>query len=345
MNIFIEDVLNQVEHIEGAYESYKASNYLTLLDHIAQFNYSSVLFVGMGSSNYACYSASMYLKRHGIPSSVTSAGELFYYELNSIEENTLIILVSQSGESPEIIRLVEKLKDRSNVIGITNVSNSTLGRNVKLCLPLNVKEEISVSSRTYTTTVIMSHIVASCLINKKEECFASVKNAIDALRSFINTYKNKSEDLKNFLKGVSFVSCMGRGPSYGSALAGSLFFKEASKFPSEGTDAAEFRHGPIEVVDEHFGAVVFAPEGITGTLGVKMANDIAVKGGKVLLVTDQDVTVTNSNIYVLKYTLLNEYYAPIIEIAAIQFICDALAGISGIVPGEFRWASKVTREE
>lgn len=345
MNIFMEDVLNQAKYIEKAIESYDTDATMKLLDEIACQSYSKVIFTGMGSSNYACQGASVYLNGKGIDCCVVSAGQLYYYGLNCIDEKALVVLVSQSGESPETVDLIHKLKDRVNTIGITNAPDSTMGRNIRRCLYLNVPNEVSVSSRTYTTTVIMSYLVATSLVNYKKDCIIRAKKTVENLKKFIDDYKDKTDELAAFFKDVSFISCMGRGPSYGSALAGGLFLKEASKFPCEGTDAAEFRHGPIEVVDEHFGAVVFAPEGKTQDLTLKMAHDIAVKGGKVLLVTNQTLLSLPENIYVMRYESVNDFCAPILDIAAIQLLCSALAKKTGIVPGEFRWASKITREE
>lgn len=90
----------------------------------------------MGSSNYASISASLYLNKNGIESNVISAGQLLYYGLNSLDENTLIVMVSQSGESPEIINLLNKFKGRGNIVGITNILNSTLGKSGIECLHL-----------------------------------------------------------------------------------------------------------------------------------------------------------------------------------------------------------------
>lgn len=345
MNIFMQDVLNQGYHVKKALDYYFSSEFLDTLDKISRMNYSKVIFTGMGSSHYASIGASLFLNESKVNSTVISTGQFLYYGLNMVDDKTLLIIVSQSGESAEIINLLDKLEGKDNIICITNNPDSTLAKKAKYCLYLNVENEVTVSSRTYTATLMVTNLLARHLACYTEKCREDFRGAVESLNNFIEKYKHNLNDINTFLKNVKFISCMGRGPSYGSALAGGLFLKEASKFPSEGTDSAEFRHGPIEVVDESFGAVVFAQEGRTGSLSMKIAQDIAVKGGKVILVTDQDEGIQNKNIFIFKYEKTDEYLSPILEIAAIQLICNAVAENSGIIPGEFRWAGKVTREE
>jgi len=346
MNIFMQDVLNQVSHVEKALDSYFSSDFSDTLDKISKLNYSKIIFTGMGSSHYACIGASLFLNEKKVDSMVISTGQLLYYGLNIVDDQTLLIIVSQSGESAEIKNLLSKLDNKENVVGITNHPDSSLAKDVKLCLYLNVENEVTVSSRTYTATLIVTNLLARYITDcGREKCQEDFRDTIESLNNFIETMKHDQHNLNAFLKDVKFISCMGRGPSYGSALAGGLFLKEASKFPSEGTDAAEFRHGPIEVVDESFGAVVFAQEGRSIELSVKLAQDIAAKSGKVILVTGQDECIEDKNIFVLKYKKTNEYLSPILEIAGIQFLCNAVAENSGIIPGEFRWAGKITTEE
>lgn len=345
MNLFLQDVVNQGQHIKRALDFYSSFDFLNTLDEISKLDYSKFVFIGMGSSNYASIGASMFLNENKVNSTVISAGQFLYYGLNMLDDKTLIIIVSQSGESAEIINILNRLENKYDIVCITNNAQSTLAKKSKFCLYLNVENEVTVSSRTYTATFIVTNLLARYIAGCKNNCMEDLRDASESLSCFIEEYKDRCKDISEFIKDVKFISAMGRGASYGSALAGGLFLKEASKFPSEGTDSAEFRHGPIEVVDDKFGAIVFAPEGRTVDLSIKIARDIAVKGGKVLLVTDKNGIAEDKNIFVLKYEKVKEYLAPIIEIAGIQLLCVAVAEVSGITPGEFRWASKVTVEE
>ena len=341
----MHDVLNQVSHLERALEYYHTQEYTNILKDILNIKFSKVIFTGMGSSNYASIGASLFLNENGVNSMVISAAQLLYYCSNIIDNETLLIIVSQSGESAEIINLLDKLNKNVNVIGVTNIPESTLALKIKKCLYLNVEKEVTVSSRTYTSTLMVLNLLARNIVHKEESYKLELVSALESLKCFIEEYKNRESDINGYFENVKFISFMGRGPSFGSALAGGLFLKEASKFPCEGTDSAEFRHGPIEVVDKNFGAVVFAPQGKTGDLGIKIARDIAIKEGKVILITDQDNIEENKNIVILKYNNVDEYLSPIIEIAGVQFICNAAAKKLDIIPGEFRWASKITKEE
>jgi len=345
MSIFMQDILSQVNHAENALNYYFSSECLNILDKVSKRNYSKIIFTGMGSSNYANISASLFLNENKINSIVMSAGQFLHYSLNIVDNKTLLILVSQSGESAEITNLLYKIGDKANVLGITNNPESTLARIAKYSLLLQVENEVSVTSRTYITTLIVTHLLAKYLVHNEKDCRAEFIGALESLKLFLKDYKNRLNDIDILLKDVKFICCIGRGPSYASAMIGGLYLKEASKFPSEGMDSAEFRHGAIEIVGENFGAIVFAPKGRTSALSLKIASDIAIKGGKVILMTDQERVIKSENITVFKYKYVDEYLAPIVEVAGIQLLCLIAAKKIGVTPGEFRWISKVTTDE
>lgn len=346
MNNFFQDVLNQPADLTKAMTGYFSPAFFNTIQHIRNISYSQVLFTGMGSSHFGGIGPSLYLINRGIRSQVISTGQLLHYGRSLIDGDTLTVMISQSGESAEIVALLDKLKDKSKVIGITNNSSSTLAIQARHSLHLNVPDEESVTTRTYLATLIVTNLLARYLAGSEQAgARADFETAVRGLRELLDRYADRLEELKDFLASASFISCVGRGPSFGSAQAAGLFLKEVSKFPSEGQDAAEFRHGPQEICDDKFGLIVFAPQGRTGELGLRLARDIAAKGGKVVLITNIADVVNQDNLFVLRYAAVDEYLAPVAEIAGAQLVCNVLAERRGFIPGQFRWCNKITREE
>jgi glucosamine--fructose-6-phosphate aminotransferase (isomerizing) len=213
-------------------------------------------------------------------------------------------------------------------------------------LNLFVDEEESVTTRTYLATIAVNYILASYLSGKdlgivKKELYSTM----DVLENFVEVYRDKAEEYYDFIKDVSFVSTIGKGYSLSSSLASGLFFKEVSKFPSEGMDLSEFRHGPVEIVDDKFGCIVYAPEGVAVKIVINTALQIAKRGGKVVLITNSSDVTACDNMILMQYGKINEKLSPIIDIAGAQFICNILAEKRNFVPGKFMWSSKITKGE
>jgi glutamine---fructose-6-phosphate transaminase (isomerizing) len=126
------------------------------------------------------------------------------------------------------------------------------------------------------------------------------------------------------------VHLLGRGPSLASAREGALLFNEAARTPSAGLSAALFRHGPVEIVDHKFRAIVFASQAPTREIDQVLASDIQGMGGKVRVCQIQGVPSP---------------FEPILEIVSPQIASCRLAESKGIDPGDFRYATLVTTAE
>lgn len=155
-----------------------------------------------------------------------------------------------------------------------------------------------------------------------------------------------NEIMQKFLKDCPVMSIMGRGYSLGSVQAGALFFREIVKFPAMAFDEAEFKHGPLEMVEPGFHAVIFAPAGPGSVMNIKMAENIVSKGGMAVLITDEDCRVeANERLFLIRLEKTEEYLVPLIQILPIQLMADYLAKQKGIPAGTFRWGSKVMDSE
>jgi glucosamine--fructose-6-phosphate aminotransferase (isomerizing) len=140
------------------------------------------------------------------------------------------------------------------------------------------------------------------------------------------------------------VFILGRGPSLTSAMTGSLILKEAAKVHAEGMSSGQFRHGPLELASPGFSAIVFASSGRTKALNLRLAQDIAEFGGKVVLIGGEKDTHPKG-ILTLNLPALKELFAPLAEIVPVQLLARRLAIEKGLKPGEFEKAKKVTRHE
>ena len=155
--------------------------------------------------------------------------------------------------------------------------------------------------------------------------------------------------MADFCRDMKYICLIGRGDSLSSVRAGALFFREVVKFPALDFDSAEFRHGPMEMVQEDFYGIVFAPSGRTQRLSLQMAADIAAKGGKVILITDGgacgSAVLEQENVLPVMLGEIKEYASPILQILPVQLLANKLAEEKKIPAGVFRWGSKVMEVE
>lgn len=344
---YLDDILNQPRDLRRMVNGFQSQANLMKMATIAGLGYKKILFSGMGSSNYCCHGAVIMLNRHGFTASVLSAGELLHYEMGLSSPDTLMVLVSQSGESAEIVKLVEGLPEGQAVIAITNDLESTLGRRGNYSFALDVPEEESVTTRTYLSSVLITGMLANAMAGlSPDEYFSRAIAAIDSLEGFLTGYADFTDQIRQFLGSPAFICLIGRGDSLSTVQAGALFLQEVVKYPALAFDSGEFRHGPFEMVQEGFVAVVVAPKGETGDLNVRLAHDIAKKGGRVLLITNEKVSERVDNVFVAVFHGdVDEDLSPIVTVAPIQLLADGMAREKGVEAGKFRWGTKVMAVE
>lgn len=344
-NFYLADILSQDEKLRNALEYYKSPEVCRKLNALKERQIQKVIFSGMGSSHFCAIGADLLLKQHGIESQVISTGELIYYESENINEKTVLCLISQSGESAETRHLISQLKDDIFVIAVTNNMESTLGKRGNISFALHVSDEISVTTRTYSSSLILVQLIAAAICGDSiDEVFKEYEKAVFGISNYLECGMVEASRMKNFCGKMNSISLIGRGNGMSSVCAGALFFREVAKFPALDFDSAEFRHGPMEMVQEGFYGIVFAQSGRTQNLSIQMACDIAEKGGRVILITDTEggkILPENCNILPIILPKVEEYASQILQIVPVQLMANAVAEDHGIQPGVFRWGSKI----
>jgi glucosamine--fructose-6-phosphate aminotransferase (isomerizing) len=301
-----------------------------------------VVITAMGASLFAALPLETHLCSLGIDAVAIEAGELLHYRHHAYRDAVMLV-ISRSGESIEIAKLLAILKGRQPVIGVTNRPASLLSREADVILHIASKDDDIVALQTYTGTLLTLYLLGKTV----ENSLAAAKSEIETLLPHFSDFV--TENLKNltrwdeFLQRSPFLYLLGRGPSCASAFEGSLLFNEVAKFPAIGMAAASFRHGPAEVVDTGFAGFVFASQGITSHLNVALARDLARFGGHIQLIgppTDEAYSLPT-----IEVPAMPELLAPIWEIVPIQAAALRLAELKGFVPGSFRFVPPVALDE
>ena len=166
------------------------------------------------------------------------------------------------------------------------------------------------------------------------------------MERYLENYIGEMQRIKEFCEGMKVVSLLGRGNALSSVRAGALFMREVVKFPAMDFDSAEFRHGPMEMVQGDFYSIVFAPAGRTQKLNTKLARDIVEKSGQVILITDEEGALeSHSNMLQIILPQAKEYASQLLQILPVQLLANAFAEEKQIPVGVFRWGSKIMTRE
>ena len=350
MNKFLTEILEQPESLSATLDYYCSSEGAQKLDKISDIirtgNYEQIIFTGMGSSFFISYSASCLFNSLGLNSCAIDTSELIYYHGNMINKNNLLFCISQSGESFEVVKLLEELPEQTCCIGICNEEESSLARMAAETLFSKAGKEEMTSSKTYTTILLVLTILGWRLSGKwGKEKVAQVKQFIADSSDLLSYCQANISDEIDFIGDVEFMQFIARGPVFANAGQSELMFKEAVKVPAASAFGGEFRHGPMEMVQPGFNAVIFVPDGLTYVQGIRMTQDIAEFQGKVILITNKDPELTNKNIKVISINQADEYLFLIQSIMPVQLMVNQLALARGIKPGNFVHGGKVTISE
>jgi glucosamine--fructose-6-phosphate aminotransferase (isomerizing) len=291
----------------------------------------SVVFTGMGSSMSAAIPAAYYLESQGFAAEVVETSEWLHFGAGWPRAGAAV-LVSRSGETVEIVKLMTRLKASGGpTIGVTNVRENQLIRETKHSIYINSEADRMVAVQTYTGTMATLLLLAAAVLEEPDEKWrTALAGATDALSKTIEEELVRAEEWNDFLRGAEVVHLLGRGPSLASAREGALVINEAARTPSTGISGALFRHGPVEIVDQRFRAIVFASQAPTRDIDLALASDIESMGGKARVCQTRDVPSP---------------FEPMVEIASVQIAACRLAEAKGIDPGDFRYATLVTTAE
>jgi glucosamine--fructose-6-phosphate aminotransferase (isomerizing) len=282
----------------------------------------------------------------GIRSFVVNTSELLYYHFSLVNEKTLLVCISQSGESFEVVKILNQLPPNVVTIGVTNDEKSTLSSAAKFSLLSKAGVEEMTSTKTFISLTLVMYILGWYLAGKwGNDKIAQINKLISGISGLLETSEGLAKDIFDFTGDISFLQFIGRGPSYSTVLQSELMFKEAAKLPSSGSLGGEFRHGPMEMIKQGFVSVLFAADGNTYNQSIKMAVDIAGYDGKALLITNKNPDISDKNIKVILIDQPNEFLYSIQSIIPVQLMVNRLALTEGLVPGNFVHGGKVTLAE
>lgn len=338
---YLVDILNQPQALEDTFANLGRSRELEgLAVRLCKGKFQRVVLTGMGSSFHALHPLNLQLISHGHTAFMVETSELVHYKHRFFDPKTLIVAVSQSGQSAEMVRLATLNRKRSAVIAVTNTPGSVLAKYANAVLLTQAGNEFSVSCKTYVTALMALKWLGDVLCERNAKLTrGELKHAAPAVASYLADWKAYVECLTVKLNHIRHLFFVGRGASLAAVGTGALIVKEADLFHAEGMSSAAFRHGPFEMLSDETFVAVFSGDARTRDLNRRLLADLQEQGGRAELVGEKAA---------LEGFRLRDYgdsVRSIQEILPVQMITLALAALAGREPGKFELATKITTTE
>jgi glucosamine--fructose-6-phosphate aminotransferase (isomerizing) len=276
----------------------------------------NVYITGSGTSyNSALIAKQMFSKYAKIKAEPIMSSEL-QFSPDSIEENSILIAISQSGESADVLDAV-KIAKKANckIIAIVNLLTSSLAREADVVIGMNCGPEIGVAAtKSFTSQLVIIYKIVQKLSNNK------IKIDFNKMSKSISKTLDKPiriQIVAQKLKNISDIYVLGRGIHYPIAIEAALKLKELTYIHAEGIPGGELKHGPLALMDESVFVLIINPNDSTYLDTLTSAREIKARGSKIIGISDIESDVYD---YWIDIPNVEELMFPISEIIPIQLL-------------------------
>ena len=301
-------------------------NTLTQKDNIQEIiddvgDIQRICFVACGTSYHASLTGKYLIESlAGVPTDVILASE-FKYSANTLNDDTLVVFISQSGETADSLKALDVANQTSKTLGIVNVAGSSITRRAQYVIQTQAGPEIGVAAtKTYVAQLTSIYLFAA-LLSKNIELLKEIEKVPD----FIDEALEDTELIEEISKRYNYARdffYLGRGYSYPTALEGALKLKEITYIHGEGYAAGELKHGPLALIDEGIPVVVVIPPGDNYRKTMSNMEEVKSRGANVLAIgagNDESLKAKADTVIPINGEV-KEIIAPLVYIVPLQLI-------------------------
>ena len=301
-------------------------NTLTQKEHIQEIiddidDVQRICFVACGTSYHASLTGKYLIESlAGIPTDVILASE-FKYSANTLNDKTLVVFISQSGETADSLKALDVANETSKTLGIVNVAGSSITRRAKYVIQTQAGPEIGVAAtKTYVAQLTSIYLFAA-LLAKDEELLKELEKVPD----YIDEVLEDVDFIKDISKRYNYAPdffYLGRGYTYPTALEGALKLKEITYIHGEGYAAGELKHGPLALIDNEIPVVVIVPPGDSYRKTMSNLEEVKSRGANVLAIgaSDDEALKSKASNVIAINPEVSEIIAPLVYVVPLQLI-------------------------
>lgn len=312
----LKEILEQPRTIKNALVQDK-----NVLEEIAREIMISkdVKIVACGTSRHAgLIGRSLFSKLSRKSCEVYIASEFAYFA-SSCSKETLIIAISQSGETADVLTGLKKAKtEGARIISLVNVVGSSIARMSDKVLYLNAGPEIAVAStKAFTSQLTLLYLIAFAMAGRLEEGIRELKEVSKKASECIELNQGKAMEIARQFKQKEHIYYLARGVNFPVALEGALKLKEVSYIHAEGMPAGELKHGTLALVERDTPVIVINPIDYTFNDTISNALETKARGAKIIGVSNEPNQIYDE---LFKLPETNELFYPLLSILPLQLL-------------------------
>ena len=285
--VFLDNFSGRIDFVN------KSVSFKDEIDNLDLTKFKRIHLIGMGSSYNACLLASYWIEKVAKIPTVCSNSSEFRYREPIIEDGTLIIPVSQSGETADTLSASHLMKQNGyDQLSIVNTKNTELERITSNSIYMRANKEIGVAStKTFMSTLQILFTLALHLAENSNPKLINNKLLDDFknLPTYMNNIFQNSKLIKQIAKKYSKYSnflYLGRGYNYPIAMEGALKLKELSYVHAEGYPAGEMKHGPISLIEDKMPVFAIITDGVYLNKMISNIREIGSRDGNIIVLTN-----------------------------------------------------------
>lgn len=304
-HFMLKEINEESEVVKNILNLYTKNNRIKDIYNIKK--YKNIDIVACGSASFAGQIGKYYIEKYAnIKTEVYYASE-YRYQKNFFTKDTLVILISQSGETADTLAALKLAKENGiNTLAIVNRRDSSIAREADSVIYTEAGIEVAVATtKAYLAQVLILLLLAFKDNNKETKLLEDLKLLPNLITKYINEYDYSN--IANILKDKEHIFYLGRGIDYYLSMEGSLKLKEISYIHSEAFQAGELKHGSISLIDKDFGVVSVVTDKTISDKTISNLKEVSARGAKIITITN----IKDNNF--ADYTILVEDYDEILN--------------------------------
>ena len=324
-HFMLKEINEEAEVVKKILNTYTENNQVKDLYNIRK--YKNIDIVACGSASFAGQVGKYYIEKFtNIKTDVYYASE-YRYQKNFFTKDTLVILISQSGETADTLAALKLAKEHHvDTLGIVNRKDSSIAREADHVIYTEAGIEIAVATtKAYLAQIIVLLLLAIKGTEEEPKLLEDIKLLPNLITKYIDEYDYSN--IANVLKDKEHVFYLGRGIDYYLSMEGSLKLKEISYIHSEAFQAGELKHGSISLIDKDFGVVSIVTDKDIKDKTISNLKEVSARGAKIITITNiKDEDFSDYKIVVDDY---NEIINPLLVIVPMQMLAYNVAKLRG----------------
>ncbi len=308
-----------------------------------QGTFSYVVIAARGSSDNAARYAQYLFGAHNQFQVALATPSLFtLYQNPPSLKHALIIGISQSGQSPDIVAVLEEGRKQGRpTLAIVNETNSPLAQTADFVVPLHADHERAVAAtKTYTASLVVLAML-SCLLEENEQHLDQLKSMPELMQRTLEETVKQLPHVERY-RYMDRCTVIGRGYNYATAFEIALKIKELSRVLADPYSSADFRHGPIAVIHQGYPVILAAPRGAVSTDITDLVTALKKLGSEQVIISDDGLLLEQANLGLPLPTKVPEWLTPLLAVLPGQLFALELTRNKGLDPDHPAGLTKVT---